>query len=126
LRILCLLEADQIQTHFTFSTIRKNIGSFYSFNLPLLNYYLGVTLYPLNRQVDEPGEIQPALQWKIKRIFDAKGQLNLFYYAELQSIRLMKSNTRGPLPLYNSKLCQLQFQLKISVNSITIIYLFHT
>ncbi len=70
----------------------------------------------MNRQLDEEGETQSALEWKTRTIVDAKGLPKLFYYAEVQSIKLTKSDLRSTRPLYSSKLCQLQFQLKIRVN----------
>ncbi|CAF3504976.1 unnamed protein product [Adineta steineri] len=100
-RIICLLDADKIQAHFTFSTV-------------------DVTLFSLDRHDGEQGEMQPVLEWKTKTIFDAKGQPKLVYYVELQSIRLTKPNSRSARPLYNSKLCRLQFQMKITINDLNI------
>ncbi|UJR26645.1 hypothetical protein I4U23_007962 [Adineta vaga] len=97
-RIICLLDANIIHTHFVLSS-------------------MGVTLYPLDRQIDNEGERQVALEWKTKQIFDANGYSKLFYYAELQTIKLTKPDGRSNRPLYKSTLCQLQFQLNISMNN---------
>jgi hypothetical protein len=70
----------------------------------------------LDRQLDEEGEKQSVLEWKIRTIADANGLPKLFYYTELHSIKLTKPDFRSSRPLYSSKLCQLEFQLKIRVN----------
>ncbi|CAF1495428.1 unnamed protein product [Adineta steineri] len=58
-------------------------------------YYLDVTLYSLDRHM-------------------------LVYYVEFQFIRLNKPNSRSARPLYNSKLCRLQFQMNININDLYI------
>ncbi|CAF1258225.1 unnamed protein product [Adineta ricciae] len=98
-RILCLLDVDTIRRHFNFSSI-------------------GVTIYSFDRRTDDDGEVQTALEWKIKRIFDANGNSKSFYYAELQTIRLTKTDGRSSRPLYNSKLCQLRFQLNVTISEL--------
>ena len=82
-----------------------------------------MTLYSFDRQLDEEGEVQPVLEWKTRTITDANGLPKLFYYAELHSITLKKPNSHSSRPLYNSKLCQLEFQLKIKVN-FQVLYIF--
>ncbi|CAF1004233.1 unnamed protein product [Adineta ricciae] len=98
-RILCLLDVDTIRRHFNFSSI-------------------GVTIYSFDRRTDDDGEVQTALEWKIKRIFDASGNSKSFYYAELQTIRLTKTDGRSSRPFYNSKLCRLRFQLNVTISKL--------
>ncbi len=80
----------------------------------------------MDRRPDEEGETELALEWKTRTVVDPQGLPKLFYYAELQSIRLTKLDLRSSRPLYSSKLCQLQFQLKIRVNfKLLFIYFIH-
>ncbi len=75
-----------------------------------------MTLYSLDHQLDDEGEIQSVLEWKRRSIIDAQGLIRSFYYAEVQSINITKTDLRNARPFYSSKLCRLQFQLKIRVN----------
>ena len=75
-----------------------------------------VTLFSLDRQLEDEGEIQTALEWKRRSIIDAQGLIRSFYYADVRSLHLTKTDLRNARPFYSSKLCQLQFQLKIRVN----------
>ena len=74
-----------------------------------------MTLHSLDRQPNEKGETQSALQWKKRSVCDDEGIRRSFYYTETQDVKLMKSDFRSSRPFYNSKLCQLHFQLKIKV-----------
>ena len=75
-----------------------------------------MTLYSLDRPLEDDGEVQSVLEWKKRTIVDAQGQIRPFYYAEIDSIDLRKPDLRNTRPFYSSKLCRLQFQLKIRVN----------
>lgn len=66
--------------------------------------------------MDPTGEVQLALEWGKRPIIDAEQVLKTFSYVELESIELKKLDIRNSRPLYSTKLCQLQFQLKIRVN----------
>ena len=72
-----------------------------------------MTLYALDRQLDEEGEMQSVLEWKTCRLIDGQGLPRLFYYAEVHSLKLTKLDLRSLRPLYGSKLCQLQFEFKM-------------
>lgn len=85
-----------------------------------------VTLYSLDRQLDGEGEIQSELEWKTRTIIDAQDLPKLFYYAKIHFIKLTKQDLRSSRPLYTAKLYQLQFHLKIKVNSKFFIYLFYS
>ncbi len=75
-----------------------------------------MTLYSSDRQLEDDGEVQSVLEWKRRNIVDAQGLIRSFYYAEVQSINLTKLDLKNARPFYSSKLCQLQFHLKIRVN----------
>ncbi len=70
--------------------------------------------------MDPHGEDQPVLKWCKRPIIDADEVLKIFYYVELESIEVKKLDIRNSRPLYSTKLCQLQFHLKIRVNRLFI------
>ncbi|CAF3745324.1 unnamed protein product [Rotaria sordida] len=99
-RIICLLEPDIVEK-----------------NLILSNVV--VTLFPFDRNLNSFGEQQKALKWQKKQIIDSENILRSFFYIELESIELQLDQSKLR-PIYNAKICQLEFQIKIQINGLNI------
>ncbi|CAF3638850.1 unnamed protein product [Rotaria sp. Silwood1] len=93
-RIICLLEPDTVKNSLQFSNV-------------------AVTLFPFDRKLDSFGEEQQALIWHKRRIIDPENVLRSFFYVELKTIELKKFDQPKSRPVYNAKICQLEFQIKI-------------
>ncbi len=81
---------------------------------------IGVTLYLKDRTIDPEGDIQSSLPWKTRTIKCDDNEERTFLYVELNendSIKLTKKNSNGKL-LYNTRLCQLAFQMKFKVKDL--------
>ncbi|CAF3646519.1 unnamed protein product [Rotaria sp. Silwood1] len=100
-RIICLLEPDTVKNSLQFSNV-------------------AVTLFPFDRKLDSFGEEQQALIWHKRRIIDPENVLRSFFYVELKTIELKKFDQPKSRPVYNAKICQLEFQIKIRINELNI------
>jgi hypothetical protein len=79
------------------------------------DYFLDVTLYPLNRETNDKKEKQPSIEWEIRKVMSAEGVLVSVYCAEVHTLQLEKFDSVCKRLSFNSTLCQLEFQLKIKV-----------
>ncbi|CAF3978940.1 unnamed protein product [Rotaria sp. Silwood2] len=100
-RIICLLEPDIVEKNLIFANV-------------------AVTLFPFDRNLDLFGEEQPTLKWHKRQIIDPDNILRSFFYVELESIKLKKLDRPNSRPMYNGKMCQLEFKIKIRINELNI------
>ncbi|CAF1639503.1 unnamed protein product [Rotaria magnacalcarata] len=97
-RIICLLDLKKIRSYLQYS-------------------HIDVVLYPTGDEVGLENDIQAPIQWKSRTITTSDKEEQTFFYAELtenDSIKLTKKDSRQK-PLYNSKLCQLEFRITLNV-----------
>jgi hypothetical protein len=81
----------------------------------LYNCFLGVTLYPLNREANDKKEEQPSIKWYIRKVMSAEGVPVSVYCAEIHTLQLEKFDAVCKRLSLNSTICQLEFRLKIKV-----------
>jgi hypothetical protein len=118
-RIICLLDPDRIGKYLKLENVGK-LNSMKIFFCYTCILFIGVTLYLKDRTDDPEGDVQSPLQWKIRTVTYNETEERKFWYIELNendSIKLTKKNSNGKL-LYNTRLCQLAFQMKFKVKDL--------
>jgi hypothetical protein len=121
-RIICLLDPVLLKDYIKLSDIGRMITEWNSYHRNILFiiiviFFSVVTLYPLDRTMNDNVEEQPALVWQTRTIRSAEGVPISMYYAELHTIQLEKFDATCKRLLLNSTLCQLEFRLKIQVDN---------
>ncbi|CAF3765854.1 unnamed protein product [Rotaria socialis] len=101
-RVLCLLDPNTVDD-----------------SLQLFD--VGVTLFPSARNADLCGERQEELKWHKRQILDTENILRSFLYVELQAIELIQTDRTNSKPLYNSKMFQIEFEIKIRINVLSVV-----
>ncbi|CAM4883329.1 unnamed protein product [Rotaria socialis] len=97
-RIICLLDLKKIRSCLQYS-------------------HIDVVLYPTGGDIGLERDIQAPIQWKSRTIITSDKEEQTFFYAELaenDSIKLTRKDSRQK-PLYNSKLCQLEFRITLNL-----------
>ena len=113
-RLICLLDPVLLKDDIRLSEIgRVSLERRRS----LTGFSLEVTLFPLDHDSNDHREKQANLVWQKGTIRSAEGLLVSIWYAEMQVVQLEKFDPSCRRLLFNSTLCQLQFRLKIQVDS---------
>lgn len=76
-----------------------------------------MTLVPLDQDFSEHREKQANLVWQKGMMRTAEGIPVSIWYAEMHAVQLEKFDPGCKRLVFNSTLCQLQFRLKIQVQS---------
>ncbi|CAF1455081.1 unnamed protein product [Rotaria sp. Silwood1] len=95
-RIICLLDPDILGDSIELSNI-------------------DVTLYPLNREINNKLEQQPSIEWETRDVMSAEGVPASIYYAETNTLELGNFDSVYKRLSFNSTLCQLEYRIKIKV-----------
>lgn len=97
-RIICLLDPDIFKDDIQLSDI-------------------DVTLFPLNREINNKKEKQPSIKWQIRKILSGEGTPVSVLYAEIHSLQLETFDSVCKRLSLNSTLCQLEFRWKVKTKN---------